>query len=477
MARGAVDAVVVGSGPNGLAAAVELARAGRAVHVIERQDSIGGGTRTAELTLPGFHHDICAAVHPLALGSPFLAKLGLERRGLELVFAELELAHPLDDGSAVALRRSVSETAAGLGVDGHSYSALVGPLARGWTRLAPFALGPLGTLPRDPTLAARFGVAGLRSAAGLADARFDGERAKALFAGVAAHAIQPLSAPATAAFGLVLLTLGHAVGWPVVRGGSRAISDALGAELESLGATIETGRAVSSLSDVPASARAVLFDTSPTALISICRDQLPARYRAAVSRFRYGPGVFKVDYALSEPVPWRASECRAAGTVHVGGTFDEIAASELTVSRCAHPQRPYVLVAQQSLIDPTRAPARKHTLWAYCHVPSGSTVDMTDAIEAQIERFAPGFRDCVLARAARGPARLEAENPNYVGGDINAGAATLRQTFARPVPRWCPYTTPNPRIFLCSASTPPGGGVHGMCGYHAARAALRRALR
>ncbi len=477
MAHAAVDAVVVGAGPNGLAAAVELARAGRSVHAIEREDSIGGGTRTAELTLPGFRHDVCSAVHPLALGSPFLAALGLERHGLELLFADVQAAHPLDDGSAVALRRSVAETAAGLGADGDAYTALIGPLAQRWPRLAPLVLAPLATAPRDPVLAARFGLAGLRSAAGLAGARFRGERARALLAGTAAHAIQPLSAPGTAAFSLVLLALGHAVGWPVARGGSQAITDALRAELESLGGTVETGRAVRALSDVPASARAVLFDTSPTALISICGDQLPARYRSAVSRFRYGPGVFKLDYALSEPVPWRATECRAAGTVHLGGTFEEVAASELVVSRGGHSHRPYVLVAQQSLVDRTRAPAHKHTLWAYCHVPNGSSVDMSDAIESQIERFAPGFRDCVLARTARGPAQLQAENPNYIGGDINTGAATLFQTFARPTPRWCPYTTPNPRIFLCSASTPPGGGVHGMCGYHAARAALHRVLR
>jgi phytoene dehydrogenase-like protein len=275
----------------------------------------------------------------------------------------------------------------------------------------------------------------------------------------------------------VLLALGHAVGWPVARGGSQAITSALRAELESLGGTVETGREVRSLSEIPASARAVLFDTSPRALVSVCGDEVPAGYRAALSRFKYGPGVFKLDYALSEPVPWRASECRRAGTIHVGGTFEEIAASELTVSRGGHPDRPYVLVGQQSLVDATRAPAGHHTLWAYCHVPNGSGVDMTSAIEAQIERFAPGFRDCVLARAARGPDALEAENPNYVGGDINCGAATLRQTFIRPAVRASPYTTGNPRLFLCSSATPPGGGVHGMCGYHAARAALRGVLR
>jgi phytoene dehydrogenase-like protein len=470
-----MDAVVVGAGPNGLAAAIELALAGRSVHVIERADVVGGGVRTAELTLPGFIHDVCSAVHPLVAGSPYLRTLGLERYGLELVFPKVELAHPLDDGSAALLHRSVSRTAEGLASDSVAYASLIGPFARDWPRLAKLVLAPL-RLPRDPLLAARFGRLGVRSAEGLANASFFDLRARALIAGMAAHAARPLHAPATAAFALVLAALGHAVGWPVAKGGSGAIAAAMRARLAALGGVVETGREVRSLRDLP-DASAVLFDVSPRVLAEICAEALPARYRAALGRFQYGPGVFKIDYALVGPVPWRAPECADAGTLHLGGTLDQIAAAELAVSRGANANRPYVLVAQQSVADPTRAPPGKHTLWAYCHVPPSSDVDMTAAIEAQIERFAPGFSDLILARAARGPAQLEAENPNFVGGDINAGAASLRQVFARPTLRACPYTTPNPKLFICSASTPPGGGVHGMCGYHAARAALRRALR
>jgi phytoene dehydrogenase-like protein len=473
-AEAAADAVVVGSGPNGLAAAIELARAGRSVRVLERAATVGGGTRTAELTLPGFHHDVCSAVHPLAAGSPYLARLKLERRGLELVYPAIEAAHPLDDGTAVALRRSVAETAAGLGVDGRAYASLVEPLASEWDSLADLLLSPPHP-PRDPLLATRFGISALRSAQGLARHAFTEPRARALLAGMAAHAMRPLRAPGTAAYGLVLLVLGHAVGWPIACGGSQAIPDAMLAELEALGGVVETGLEVRSLQDLPP-ARAILFDLSPRQLIEISGDALPGRYVRALGRYRYGPGVFKVDYALDGPVPWRAAECHHAGTVHLGGTLEEIAAGELAVSRGSHPERPYVLVAQQSVLDSTRAPAGKQTLWAYCHVPNGSDVDMSARIEAQIERFAPGFSDLILARATRGPAQVEADNPNYIGGDINGGLASLRQTVARPVASLCPYATPNPRIFICSASTPPGGGVHGMCGYHAARAALRRVL-
>ena len=470
------DAVVVGAGPNGLAAAIELARAGRSVLVLERAGVVGGGTRTAELTLPGFRHDVCSAIHPLAAGSPFLRSLALHRFGLELLEPPVQAAHPLDDGSAVAVHRSVDQTAAGLGIDAAAYASLIGPLAREWDALAEIVLGP-PRLPRHPALAARFGLSGLQPADVLARRVFGGERARALLAGMAAHSIQPLSAPGTAAFGLVLLALAHATGWPVARGGSAAIASALRACLEALGGELETGHEVRSLRDLPP-ARAVLFDLTPRQLLSICGPgDLPSSYRRALARFRYGPGAFKLDYALSGPVPWQAAECRAAGTVHLGGTLAEISASEASVAAGRHPERPYVLVAQPAVIDPSRAPGGGHTLWAYCHVPNGSSADMTAAIEAQIERFAPGFADLVLARAARGPAQLEADNPNYVGGDINAGAATLRQTLARPVVRLNPYATPNRALFVCSASTPPGGGVHGMCGYHAARAALRTVLR
>jgi phytoene dehydrogenase-like protein len=471
-----VDAIVVGAGPNGLAAAIELATAGRSVRVLERAATIGGGTRTEELTLPGFRHDVCSAVHPLAAGSPFLAGLGLEREGLELRHPEIEAAHPLDDGSAIAVRRSVLDTAAELGADADAYASLIGPIARDWPRLARFVLAPVGRPMRDLAPAVRFSRSALRSIEGLARSSFRGGRARALLAGMGAHSMRPLSSPASSAFGLVLLALAHAVGWPVARGGSQSIADAMRARLEALGGELETGREVRSLAEL-SDARAVLFDVSPRALAAICGDALPWRYRAQLWAYRYGPGVFKVDYALAAPVPWRAPECRAAGTVHLGGTLEELAAAELAVARGEHPPRPFVLVAQQSLLDPDRAPPDSHTLWAYCHLPSGSRVDMTAAIERQIERFAPGFGELVLARASRGPATIEAENPNYVGGDINCGTASLRQVLIRPALRLSPYTTPNPRVLICSAATPPGGGVHGMCGYHAARAALSGVLR
>jgi phytoene dehydrogenase-like protein len=469
------DAIVVGAGPNGLAAAIELARAGRSVLVCERAPTVGGGTRTAELTLPGYLHDVCSAIHPLAVGSPFLRSLPLRDHGLDLIEPAVQAAHPLDGGRAAVLLRSLDATAAGLGADGDAYAALMRPFAQGWDDLAGTVLGAPRP-PRHPLLAARFARAGLRGVAGLARSRFRSDEARALVGGMGAHSLRPLDRAPTAAFALTLLALAHAVGWPVARGGSQAIADAMADHLRALGGQIQTDHEVASLADLPPS-RAVLFDVTPRQLLAICAGQLPARYRSALRRYRYGPGVFKVDYALAEPVPWTAAPARRAGTVHVGGTLAEIAQAEATVVRGGHPERPFVLVAQQSLVDPGRAPAGAHTLWAYCHVPNGSPIDMTDAIERQIERFAPGFRDVVRARTARHPADLEAENPNYVGGDINGGAADLRQVLARPAVRVTPYATPNPRLFLCSSSTPPGGGVHGMCGYHAARAALRGVLR
>ena len=469
------DAIVVGSGPNGLAAAIALAQAGRSVLVLEAAATIGGGMRSAELTLPGFRHDVCSAVHPLALGSPFLRRLPLAEHGLELAQPEIALAHPLDDGTAVALRRSIGETAAGLGVDAESYRELIEPLAGDWESLLDDLLGPLLSL-RRPLPRARFARVGLRSAAGLGRARFAGTRARALLAGNAAHSMRPLTSPATAGFGLMLMTLGHAVGWPVAVGGSQAIADAMASLLRSLGGEIRTGSEVRSLADVRG-VRAVMFDVSPRQLLAIAGDELPARYGRALGRYRQGPGAFKLDYALSGPVPWTAPECRRAGTVHLGGTLEEIARAEDEVARGGHPARPYVLVAQQSVADPSRAPRGEHTLWAYCHVPNGSDVDVSDAIEGQIERFAPGFRRLVRARSSMGTADFQAHDANYIGGDINGGAADLRQLLARPVARLDPYTTPNPRFFLCSSSTPPGGGVHGMCGWHAAQAALRGALR
>jgi phytoene dehydrogenase-like protein len=470
------DAIVVGSGPNGLAAAIAIAQAGRSVLVLEAAPTIGGGTRTEELTQPGFRHDVCSAIHPLVVGSPFLRGLPLREHGLELVHPEVPLAHPLDDGSAVVLHRSVAETADGLGDDARAYRRLMGPLAGAWKELVGDLLGPPLRPPRHPVPAARFGVSALRSATGLAGSRFSGERARALLAGNAAHAMRSIDGRATAAFGLMLLLLGHGVGWPAAAGGSQTIADAMASLLRSLGGEIETESEVRSLDELRG-ARSVLFDVTPRQILAIAGDALPIRYRRALARYRYGPGVFKLDYALDGPVPWTAEACRGAGTVHVGGPLEEIAAAENEVERGGHPQRPFVLVAQQSVFDPTRAPSGSHTLWAYCHVPNGSNVDMTAAIEQQIERFAPGFRDVVRARTAMGPADVQAHNANYIGGDINGGLADLRQILFRPSARPNPYTTPNPRLFICSSSTPPGGGVHGMCGWHAARAALGGVLR
>ncbi|MBN1138455.1 MAG: NAD(P)/FAD-dependent oxidoreductase [Anaerolineae bacterium] len=466
------DAVIVGAGPNGLAAGITLARAGKSVLVLEAKETIGGGTRSAELTLPGFSHDICSALHPLGVASPFFRDLSLARYGLEWIMPPVCLAHPLDDGTAVLVEGTVEETAVSLGPDGTAYRRLIGPLVAGWQGLLGDLLGPL-RVPRHPLLMARFGLVGLLPAVTLARLAFRGERARAVLAGMASHAMMPLSKPATAAFGFVLALVAHAIGWPMARGGSQRIADALGAHLKSLGGEIVTSHPVRSRADLP-DARAILFDTSPRQLVQIVGEQLPVSYRRALARYRYGPGVFKADYALDGPIPWRAKECLRAGTVHIGGTMEEIAVAEAAIWRGEHPERPFVLAAQQSLFDPTRAPAGKHTVWAYCHVPHGSTEDMTDRLEAQFERFAPGFRDRILARRTLTAADMEAYNPNYIGGDINAGVQDLRQLFTRPVARLDPYTTPVRGLYLCSSSTPPGGGVHGLCGYYAARAALRR---
>jgi phytoene dehydrogenase-like protein len=465
------DAVIVGSGPNGLAAGITLARGGKSVLVLEAKPTIGGGTRTAQLTIPGFMHDVCSALHPLGVASPFFRDLPLAQHGLEWVYPPASLAHPLDDGTAVMVEGTVEQTAANLGPDAGAYRRLMEPLVDGWQGLLDDVLGPL-RFPSHALLMARFGLTALLPAATLARAVFRGERARAVFAGLAAHAMLPLTSPATAAIGLILGMLSHAIGWPMARGGSQRIADALGAHLESLGGEFHTDSPVHSTRDLP-QARATLFDTSPRALVGISGDRLPAGYRDALLRFRYGPGVFKLDYALDGPIPWRAEECLRAGTVHLGGTLEEITESEAAVWQGEHPERPYVILAQQSLFDATRAPEGKHTAWAYCHVPHSSTEDMTGRVEAQIERFAPGFRDRILALSTMDASQMEAYNPNYVGGDINAGVQDLRQFFTRPVVRVNPYTTPVRGLYLCSSSTPPGGGVHGMCGTHAARAAMR----
>ena len=480
------DAVVVGAGPNGLAAAIALAQAGRSVRVLEAEETVGGGSRSAELTLPGFVHDICSAIHPHPVASPFLRTLPLDRHGLELIHPEIPLAHPLDDGTAVLLERppgggpdvaerSLAATAASIGgADGRAYARMMAPLVRDAEKLLPAIFGPLLQLPRHPLALARFGALGLlRPVDALARAQFEGPRGRALLAGIAAHSMLRLDERPTAAVALVLALTAHAVGWPVARGGSQRVADALASQLRALGGEVECSRRVQTVDEL-GDARTVMLDVTPRQVLALAGHRLPSLYRRELSRFKYGPGVFKLDWALDGPIPWRAPECARAGTVHVGGTLEEIAASEAAVVAGRIPERPYVLLAQQSACDPTRAPAGQHTGWAYCHVPSGSPEDMTDRIEAQVERFAPGFRDRILARAAIGPAALERYDANYVGGDINGGRQDLRQLFTRPAIRPVPYATPDARLYICSSSTPPGGGVHGMCGYHAAQAALRR---
>ena len=463
--------MVVGSGPNGLAAAAALARDGASVLVVEQLDRPGGGSRSAELTLPGFVHDVCSAVHPLAVGSPFLQTLPLKDHGLEWLHPEVMLAHPLDDGSAGVLLRGVDETGRALG-DRRGWNRLMGPVVSAWDDVQDSVLAPLLRLPRHPFALARFGVRAAWPATALARAALSAEAARALFAGIAAHSVTALERPLTAAAGVVLGAAGHAAGWPVAKGGSQGIVDALVSYLNRLGGSVETGRRVTSIEELPSS-KVVLFDTAPGALLDIAGHRLPGSYRRRLARFRHGAGSFKVDYALDGPVPWTAEECRRAGTVHVGGALAEVAAAEAEVARGHHPERPFVLTAQQSVADPSRAPEGRHTLWAYCHVPSGSTVDMTERVEAQLERFAPGFSDLVLARHVMGPRALEDYNPNCVGGDIAGGATDRLGMVFRPVISAHPYRTPAPGIFLCSSSTPPGGGVHGMCGYGAARDALR----
>jgi phytoene dehydrogenase-like protein len=469
------DAVVVGSGPNGLAAAITLAQAGHSVAVFEAADEIGGGVRSAELTLPGFVHDVCSAIHPFGRISPFFRGVDLERDGLAWVTPDAPIGHPLDDGPAVLLERDVAATARSLGADRDAYRWLLDPLVRWADGLFDDLLAPFH-VPLWPPSAAKmawFGLSALQPASWVAR-RFKEDRARALFAGAAAHSILAFTEPISAAAGILMLASAHVDGWPFPAGGSGKLGEALAARLRSLGGTIETNRRIGSFYDLPRH-RVAVFDTAPRHVATVAHDRLPEAYRRRLEGYRYGPGIFKVDAAIDGAIPWRDEALQRAGTVHVGGTYEEIAAGEVEVARGGVPERPFVLLAQQSVFDRTRAPDGKNTVWAYCHVPNGSTADMTDAIVAQIERFAPGFRERILKLVATGPADLERYNPNYVGGDIAAGRLDLGQLFTRPSLRlFDPYSTPDPAIFLCSAATPPGAGVHGMCGYHAAHSALGR---
>lgn len=464
--------MVVGAGPNGLAAAITLARARLSVLLIEANAEIGGACRSAALTLPGFIHDSCSAIHPMAVASPFFSSLPLEKFGLKWIQPDFPLAHPLEDGG-VLLHPELSRQAAELADDGESYDRLVGPFVDHFKEFASEVLKPLLHFPREPFLLARFGLKALRPASCLLRSQFKTERARALVGGMAAHSFLSLDQTASSAVGLVLAIVGHAAGWPLPQGGAGMITKALGAYFESIGGRIETNRRVKTIDELPR-ARAVFFDLTPRQVLEIAGHRFPARYGRALKQFRYGPAVFKLDHALSSPIPWKFSDCAKAGTVHLAGTLSEIEQSEEAIFNGEAPARPFVLVTQPSLFDGTRAPKGKHTAWAYCHIPHGCEVDMTSRIEDQLERFAPGFRDCIIARCARGPAALEKDNANLVGGDINGGLADLRQMIARPICNLQPYKTPLKGTYICSASTPPGGGVHGMCGYNAAIISLRQ---
>jgi len=467
---GSEEAFIVGSGPNGLAAAIALAGSGLRVRVIEGNPSIGGCARSAELTLPGFVHDTGSAVHPMAAASPFFKSLPLSDYGLEWIQPPAAVAHPFDDGISALLCRSVQETAETLGRDSRSYSDLFTPLLEDWDSLLPELLGTM-RMPRRPLALARFALKALQPAARLAKGRFQGERARAFIAGLCAHSILPLDQTPGAAFGLALGLAGHAVGWPIPAGGAGSITGALANYFKSKGGVITTGKYIETAQDIPAG-RAVFWDVTPAQLLRINGLKLPAGYRRSLQGYRYGPGAFKVDWALSQPIPWKSRACKLAGTVHLGGTLQEIALAENFAWGNGTPQKPFVLLAQPSLFDNSRAPAGKHTAWAYCHVPNGYQGDMTDPIEAQVERFAPGFREVILARRSTGPDALERDNPNLVGGDISGGAQSLRQLFARPALRLNPYSIPDANMYICSSSTPPGAGVHGMCGFHAAQSYL-----
>lgn len=464
------DAIVVGSGPNGLSAAITLQREGLSVLLLEAKSTIGGGLRTEELCAPGFKHDICSAIHPMAAASPFFQTLPLKDFGLEYIYPAYAAAHPFDDGSAAYLTKSIEETSKYLGEDAAAYIRLILPVIQSWPTIVEDVLAPL-RIPKHPLLMAKFGTSAIQSALSISK-RFKGIHARGLWAGMAAHSIQPLSNATTAAIGLVLTAVGHINGWPLPKGGSQSIAKALADYFVSLGGKIETNTNVTSLEQLPSS-KAVLFDVTPRQLLQIAGHKFSSLYKWQLSNYRYGMGVFKIDWALDGPIPFKAEACRKAGTVHIGNTLEEIAASEQATSNGGHPEKPFILLAQQSLFDDTRAPAGKHTAWAYCHVPNGSTIDMTEAIEKQVERFAPGFRERILAKHTINTAQLQDYNANYIGGDINGGIIDLRQLFTRPALRWSPYRTSSKGLYICSSSTPPGGGVHGMCGYNAAKRALK----
>ena len=463
-------AAVIGAGPNGLAAAITLAQLGVHVDVFEAEPQPGGAARTLELTLPGFHHDFGSAVHPLAAGSPFFSSLPLQSHGLHWIHSPAPLAHPFDDGTAVTLERNLQDAESSLGPDGKRWRCLMQPFVERWSALAAEILRPLNIFTRHPFLLARFGLIGFPPAKLVAQL-FRSERTKALFAGLAAHSFLSLDEPLSAAFGITLAAAAHAVGWPIPRGGAQSITNALAGHFVTLGGTLSISTRIQDLSAL-SNFDAILCDVTPHQLLRIARNRFPTRFARRLAKYRCGPGVFKVDYALHSPIPWKAPDCARAATVHLGGSLQEIAASEYAMSHGRHSERPFVLLAQPSLFDPTRAPAGKHIAWAYCHVPNGSTVDMLETLESQIERFAPGFRDCVLARHVFNPAALEKMDANLIGGDISGGAMDLRQFFLRPT--WRHYATPLRNIYICSSSTPPGGGVHGMCGHNAAKQAASR---
>lgn len=469
------DAIVVGSGPNGFAAAITLARENLSVVLLEGKSTIGGGMRSAELTLPGFTHDICSAVHPLAISSPFFRTLPLSQFGLEWVHPDAPLAHPFNDGDVITLERSLDATCGVLGEDGEAYRNLMQPLVENWDKLAPDLLAPLH-IPSHPIDMARFSYHGIQSAERLARKLFKNELTRGFFAGLAAHSILPLDKYLTAGFGLVLAILGHAVGWPIARGGSQSIANALEAYFLSIGGEIITDMNIETIDQLP-KAKAILFDVAPKQLLKIVGDRFPQNYKRKLEEYRYGPGVFKMDWALNNPIPWQVQECARAGTVHLGGTLATIAKSEREIWEGKNPENHFILLSQPTLFDSTRAPPGKHIAWAYCHVPNGSTLDMTKRIEYQIDQYAPGFYDSIIGRNVMSTVDLEAYNPNYVGGDINGGAADIQQFFTRPTARIVPYSTPLKGVYICSSSTPPGGGVHGMCGYHAAQAALKQCFK